>query len=250
MIGFLGVLFVIQPGFESFNIYYLIVLIGVLLITITTFIVNKYNHVTTNIGYFLYGGFFVHFFSILLFLMNPLKVTLFEFFLISTAALFINSAMFFATTAFKIAQKHYASVFSLVYLQVLWSSLVGIFIFNEYMNLYAYIGALFIVLSGIFSLPSQIKQLTEKYTKIVEKNDGKVIQTQNWGLINLSYIIKKNKKGNYIHFKIEGPAKIVNDLEKNESMDKNLLRYLTVKVKKFDLETNYFDKIEEKNKKI
>ena len=59
-IGFLGVLFVIQPGFESFNIYYLIVLIGVLLITITTFIVNKYNHVTTNIWYFLYGCFFVN----------------------------------------------------------------------------------------------------------------------------------------------------------------------------------------------
>ena len=42
--------------------------------------------------------------------------------------------------------------------------------------------------------PSQIKQLTEKYTKIVEKNDGKVIQTQNRGLINLTYIIKKQIK--------------------------------------------------------
>ena len=80
LIGFLGVLFVIQPGFESFNIYYLIVLIGVLLITVTTFIVNKYSYVTTNIGYFLYGGFFVHFVSIPLFLMNPLKVSLFDFF--------------------------------------------------------------------------------------------------------------------------------------------------------------------------
>ena len=90
--------------------------------------------------------------------------------------------------------------------------------------------------------PAQIKQLTEKYTKIVEKNDGKVIQTQNWGLINLSYIIKKNKKGNYIHFKFEGPAKVISDLEKNESMDKNLLRYLTVRVKKFDLVSNYFEK--------
>ena len=78
-----------------------------------------------------------------------------------TAALFINSAMFFATTAFKIAQKHYASVFSLVYLQVLWSSLVGIFVFNEYMNLYAYIGSFLIVMSGIISLPSQIKQLRD-----------------------------------------------------------------------------------------
>ena len=98
--------------------------------------------------------------------------------------------------------------------------------------------------------PSQIKQITEKYSKIVEKNDGDIVQTQNWGLLNLSYIIKKNKKGNYIHFKIKGSGKIIKELEKNESIDKNLLRYLTVKVKKFDLDTNYFDKIEEKNKKI
>ena len=98
--------------------------------------------------------------------------------------------------------------------------------------------------------PSQIKQITDKYSKIVEKNDGDIVQTQNWGLLNLSYIIKKNKKGNYIHFKIKGSGKIIKELEKNESIDKNLLRYLTVKVKKFDLETNYFNKIEEKNKKI
>jgi small subunit ribosomal protein S6 len=99
--------------------------------------------------------------------------------------------------------------------------------------------------------PSQIKQLTEKYSKIVEKNDGDIIQTQNWGLLNLSYIIKKNKKGNYIHFKIKGHGKIIKELEKNESIDKNLLRYMTVKVKKFDLEANYFskDKDEETHKK-
>ena len=96
---------------------------------------------------------------------------------------------------------------------------------------------------------SQIKQLTEKYTKIVKNNDGEILQTQNWGLINLSYIIKKNKKGNYIHFKFKGPAKIINDLEKNESMDKNLLRYLTVKVKKFDLDTNYFTKSDDSDRK-
>ena len=92
--------------------------------------------------------------------------------------------------------------------------------------------------------PSQIKQLTEKYSKIVEKNKGNIVQTENWGLLNLSYIIKKNKKGNYIHFKIEGSGKIIEELEKNESIDKNLLRYLTIKVKKFDLKTNYFAKKE------
>ena len=61
-------------------------------------------------------------------------------------------------------------------------------------------------------------------------------------------MIKKNKKGNYIHFKIKGPTSIISDLEKNESLDKNLLRYMTVKVKKFDLDTNYFSKKEDEEK--
>ena len=89
--------------------------------------------------------------------------------------------------------------------------------------------------------PSQIKQLTEKYSKIVEKNDGNIVKTEMWGLLNLSYVIKKNKKGNYIHFKFKGSGKIIEELEKNERIDKNLIKYLTVKVKKFDLKTNYFE---------
>ena len=86
---------------------------------------------------------------------------------------------------------------------------------------------------------SQLKQILEKYTNLVTKNDGKVLKTENWGLLNLSYLIKRNKKGNYIHFKIEGNGKTIAELEKSEKIDKNLLRYLTVKVKKLDLKTNY-----------
>ena len=102
---------------------------------------------------------------------------------------------------------------------------------------------------------NQIKQIQDKYSKIVEKFEGNIVKTENWGLLNMSYLIKKNKKGNYIHFKIEGNGKLIAELEKNEKIDKNLLRYLTVKVKKFDLETNYFDKKEkedfrDQNKKI
>ena len=98
--------------------------------------------------------------------------------------------------------------------------------------------------------PSEIKQLTEKYSKIVEKNEGEVVKTENWGLLNLSYLIKKNRKGSYIHFKIKGNGNVINELEKNESIDKKLLRYLTVKVKKFDLDTNYFSKKEDVEKKL
>ena len=97
--------------------------------------------------------------------------------------------------------------------------------------------------------PSEIKQITEKYSKIVKKNDGEVIKTENWGLLNLSYLIKKNKKGSYIHFKIKGKGNVIDELEKSEAIDKKLLRYLTVKVKEFDLDTNYFSKKDENEKK-
>ena len=97
--------------------------------------------------------------------------------------------------------------------------------------------------------PNDIKQLTEKYSKIVEKNEGEIVKTENWGLLNLSHLIKKNKKGSYIHFKIKGNGNVINELEKNEAIDKKLLRYLTVRVKEFDLKTNYFSKKEDSEKK-
>ena len=97
--------------------------------------------------------------------------------------------------------------------------------------------------------PSELKQLTEKYLSIIEKNNGEIIRTENWGLLNLSYIIKKNKKGSYIHFKLKGKGNVISELEKNEAIDKKLLRYLTVRVKKFDLETNFFSKKDENEKK-
>ena len=95
---------------------------------------------------------------------------------------------------------------------------------------------------------AQLKQIQEKYTNLVNKNEGKVVKAENWGLLYLSYLIKKNKKGNYIHFKIEGSGKTINELEKNEKIDKKLVRYLTVKVKKLDLKTNYFEKKNEEVK--
>jgi small subunit ribosomal protein S6 len=69
------------------------------------------------------------------------------------------------------------------------------------------------------------------------------------GFLKLKYLKKKNRKGSYIHFKIKGDGKVIDELEKNESIDKKLLRYLTIRVKKFDLDTVYFGKKEESEKK-
>ena len=159
---FTGVLFVVQPGFDTFNIYFLVTLLGVCLITLSTVIVNKFNNIATAVGYFIYGGLIIHITSFILFLIDPLKVDLKIFFLITTASIFINLAIFLATYSFRMAQKYYSAIFCLVYLQIVWSSLVGYFFFNEYLNTFALIGAILIVFSGIISVPGQIKQVYGK----------------------------------------------------------------------------------------
>ncbi len=89
---------------------------------------------------------------------------------------------------------------------------------------------------------SQSKELLVKYENIINKNLGKVLKTEKWGLRTLTYRIKNNKKGFYIHIKFEGVGKTIEELERAENIDGALLRYLTVKVKKHDLDTNYFTK--------
>ena len=88
----------------------------------------------------------------------------------------------------------------------------------------------------------QSKELLDKYKNIINKNLGKVLKTEEWGLRNLSYRIKNNKKGFYFHIKFEGIGKTISELEKAENIDEIIIRYLTVRVKKHDLEENFFEK--------
>jgi len=124
-------------------------------------------------------------------------------------------------------------------------------IIRQKMNLYEHT----IIVKQSHSV-SQLKSLKTKYSNIIERNEGEIIKIDDWGLLNLSREINKNKKGNYIHFKLKGSGLTVLELEKNEKIDNNLLRFLTVRVKKFDLDKNYFKQetnfskeIKEKNRK-
>jgi len=91
---------------------------------------------------------------------------------------------------------------------------------------------------------NQVKKLLDKYKNIINGNSGKILKTENWGLRNLSYAIKNNKKGLYFHIKLEGDGKTIQELEREENIDQMLLRFLTIKVKKIDLNVNYFEKKE------
>ena len=87
---------------------------------------------------------------------------------------------------------------------------------------------------------SQAKKLVSKYENIIATNSGKIIKTEGWGLRNLSRNIKNNKKGFYFHIKFEGIGKTIEELEKLGNIDQTIIRFLTVRVKKHDLKTNYF----------
>ena len=88
---------------------------------------------------------------------------------------------------------------------------------------------------------NQTKIIINKYEDIINKNSGKVLKTEEWGLKNLSHMIKNNKKGFYFHIKFEGIGKTIEELEKAENIDQALIRFLTVRVKKHDLKIEYFE---------
>jgi len=91
---------------------------------------------------------------------------------------------------------------------------------------------------------NESKKVLDKYKNIINKNLGKVVKTEDWGLRMLTQKIKNSKKGFYFHIKFDGVGKTIEELERAENIDEMLIRFLTVKVKKHDLETNYFEKKE------
>ena len=93
---------------------------------------------------------------------------------------------------------------------------------------------------------NQVRTLMDKYESIINKNSGKVVKTENWGIKAFSHKIQNNKKGLYFHIKFEGIGKTIEELEKAENIDQMLIRFLTVKVKALDLKKEYFENKENK----
>jgi len=85
----------------------------------------------------------------------------------------------------------------------------------------------------------EIESLISECSEIINKY-GKILKTEKWGLLNFPSKMKKNKKGIFVHFKLEGESKIVQEIEKKLSIDSNVIRYLTVKYDELDLKNEYF----------
>ncbi len=88
----------------------------------------------------------------------------------------------------------------------------------------------------------EVDKLVKKYSDQI-KQYGKILKTEKWGLLNLATKIRKNKKGIFVHFKLEiDKGKSLKDVEKKLSIDNSVIRYLTVKCNKLDLNKEYFGK--------
>ncbi len=77
---------------------------------------------------------------------------------------------------------------------------------------------------------AQVDTLAETATKIIEDMQGKVVKTESWGLRNLAYRIQKNRKAHYVSLDIDAPAGAVAELERQTSINEDVIRYMTVRV--------------------
>jgi small subunit ribosomal protein S6 len=77
---------------------------------------------------------------------------------------------------------------------------------------------------------AQVDTLAETATKIIEDMQGKVVKTETWGLRNLAYRIKKNRKAHYVQLDIDAPAGAVAELERQTAINEDVIRFMTVKV--------------------
>ncbi|HWI26683.1 MAG TPA: 30S ribosomal protein S6 [Stellaceae bacterium] len=77
---------------------------------------------------------------------------------------------------------------------------------------------------------AQVEALADAFTTLVTEQGGQVAKREYWGLRNIAYRIKKNRKGHYVMLNLDAPPKAVNELERNMRINEDVIRYLTVRV--------------------
>ena len=81
---------------------------------------------------------------------------------------------------------------------------------------------------------SQLEKVIKDFAGIVEKNGGKVAKSENWGLRTLAYKIKKNRIAHYVLYNLDAPPAAVNELERQQRLSEDVLRFMTVRVDEFE----------------
>jgi small subunit ribosomal protein S6 len=77
---------------------------------------------------------------------------------------------------------------------------------------------------------TQVDALADTFTAIIAENGGEVKKRESWGLRNLAYRMKKNRKGHYMLFNLDAPPVAVSEMERNMRINEDVLRYITIRV--------------------
>jgi len=80
----------------------------------------------------------------------------------------------------------------------------------------------------------QVEELTAQMTGVVEQAGGKVTKTENWGVRSLTYRMNKNRKAHFVLLNINAPSAAVAEIERQERISEDVIRYLTVRVEELE----------------
>lgn len=98
--------------------------------------------------------------------------------------------------------------------------------------------------------PNEVDNLTEKFKKVLEQGNGKLVSKEYWGLRTLAYKINKNTKGHYVLMNIDAPYPAVAELERIMGFDENIIRKGIFKVEEISKEpSKLFVSVNAKDKK-
>ena len=76
----------------------------------------------------------------------------------------------------------------------------------------------------------QVEGLTEAFSAIITEHGGKVAKTEYWGLRNLTYRMKKNRKGHYVLMNLDASPAAVAEMERQMGINEDVVRLMTVRV--------------------
>jgi len=76
----------------------------------------------------------------------------------------------------------------------------------------------------------QVEELTAQLKGVIEQLGGKVTKLEQWGVKSLAYRLRKNRKAHYTFMNLDAPPAAVNEIERQERLNEDVLRYLTVRV--------------------
>ena len=80
----------------------------------------------------------------------------------------------------------------------------------------------------------QVEELTTQLTGVIEGLGGKVTKTEAWGVRSLTYRMNKNRKAHFVLMNIDAPSAAVNEIERQERISEDVIRYLTVRVEEHE----------------